>query len=131
MTKRTNRTQSAGNRQGLSIFRNRHHRSFPMDITVIFARRVFLIAGVYGLLVLVQMYFTEAKLGRDFPPPITHPEHYYGFIGVAIAWQVVFLVIARDPIRYRLVMLPAILEKLAFGLAAVVLFFQGRLATLV
>jgi hypothetical protein len=32
---------------------------------------------------------------------------------VALAWQVAFLIIARDVQRYRLFMLPAILEKLS------------------
>ena len=96
-----------------------------------FARRVFLIAAVYGVVVLLPQYFMEARVGRDFPPPITHPEHFYGFVGVALAWQVLFVVIARDPVRYRPAMLPAILEKLSFGVPAVVLFAQGRLATLV
>ncbi len=94
---------------------------------VTLARRVFTIAGVYGMLVLIPQYFMENKVGRDFPPPITHPEHYYGFIGVALAWQVLFLIIARDPVRYRVAMLPAILEKLAFGGACVMLYIQGRL----
>jgi hypothetical protein len=93
-----------------------------------FARRVFHIAGIYGLVVLLPQYFMEGRLGRDYPPPINHPEHFYGFIGVATAWQVAFLIIARDPARYRLLMLPGILEKLSFGLAALVLFAQGRLA---
>jgi hypothetical protein len=93
---------------------------------VTFARRVFTIAGVYGIVVLAPQYFMEAQIGRDFPPPITHPEHFYGFIGVALAWQVLFLMIARDPVRFRPVMLAAILEKLAFGIPAIVLFWQGR-----
>lgn len=94
-----------------------------------FARRLFLIAAVYGFVVLLPQYFMEAKIGRDFPPPITHPEYFYGFIGVAIAWQVLFLLIARDPVRYRLAMLPGTLEKLAFGGACIALYLQGRLAT--
>src|SRR5438045_1228735 len=93
-----------------------------------FAKRVFFIAGTYGVLALVPQYFMEAKVGRDFPPPITHPEHFYGFIGVALAWQILFFLIARDPIRLRPAMWPAVLEKLAFGVAAIVLFTQGRLA---
>ena len=36
----------------------------------------------------------EARVGRDYPPAITHPEYFYGFLGVAAAWQVAFLVIA-------------------------------------
>lgn len=53
-----------------------------------FARRVFTGAAVYGLAVLLPQYFMEGRVGRDFPPPITHPEHFCGFIGVAFAWQV-------------------------------------------
>ena len=94
-----------------------------------FAKRVFLIAGVYGLIVLLPMYLLEEKTGRDFPPPITHPEFYYGFIGVALAWQVLFLILSRNPIRYRPMMIPAILEKAVFGIPAVVLFLQHRIST--
>ena len=93
--------------------------------------RVFLGAGIYGVAVLFPQYFLEEKLGRDFPPPLSHPEHFYGFIGVALAWQFAFLLIARDVERYRIFMLPAILEKLSFGVAALVLYAQGRLAAVV
>jgi predicted Abi (CAAX) family protease len=71
----------------------------------------------------------ESRLGRDFPPPITHPEHFYGFIGVALAWQILFLIVAKDPVRYRPIMIPAILEKLEFRVACIVLFLQGRLSS--
>jgi hypothetical protein len=91
-----------------------------------FASWVFRGAGIYGLIVLFPLYFLEAKLAQDFPPPLTHPEHYYGFIGVALSWQVAFLLIATDVLCYRLFMLPAVLEKLTFGIPALVLYFQGR-----
>jgi len=93
-----------------------------------FARRVFLIAGIYGLIVLVPQYFLEGQIGRDSPPAITHPEFFYGFVGVALAWQVAFLIIARDPARFRPIMIPGMLEKISFGVAAIALFAQGRLA---
>jgi hypothetical protein len=92
-----------------------------------FARRVFLFAGIYGLVVLVPMYFLEGRIGRDQPPPITHPEYFYGFLGVAVAWQVAFLVIARDPARFRPLMVPAVLEKATFGFAAIALATAGRI----
>jgi hypothetical protein len=91
-----------------------------------FAKRVFFIAAILGVIVLAPQYFMEAKIGRDFPPPITHPEHFYGFVGVALAWQILFFIIARDPVRYRGAMIPAVLEKIGFGAAAVVLYAQGR-----
>jgi hypothetical protein len=71
-------------------------------------------------------FFLEAQIGRDYPPPITHPEHFYGFVGVALAWQFVFLLIGRDPARYRPLMPIAVLEKLAFGVPAVVLYAQRQ-----
>jgi hypothetical protein len=95
---------------------------------MVFAKRTFLIAGIYGLVVLLPMYFLEGRIGRDAPPPITHPEFFYGFLGVAVAWQAAFLVIARDPVRFRPLMLPAVLEKASFGLAAIALWLGGRLA---
>lgn len=95
-----------------------------------FAKRVFFWAGVYGIVALAPLYFLEGRIARDFPPPVAHPEYFYGFVGVALAWQVLFLILSRDPVRYRMMMLPAILEKVAFGLAVWTLFLQGRLEPL-
>ena len=93
---------------------------------MVFAKRVFLVAGVYGLVALLPQYFLETKNGVDFPPPINHPEYYYGFVGVALAWQVLFLLLAQDPVRYRLMMIPAVLEKASFGIATIVLYAGHR-----
>ena len=93
-----------------------------------FAKRAFLIAGIYGLVVLLPQYLLEAKNGRDFPPAITHPEYYYGFIGIAVAWQIAFLVLAKNPIRYRPMMIPAIIEKATFAIAVGVLFAHNRVS---
>jgi hypothetical protein len=93
-----------------------------------FARWVFRGAGIYGLLALLPHYFIEGQVGRDYPPPITHPEYFYGFVGVAVAWQLAFLCIGQDPARYRLIMLPAFLEKLSFSSAVLVLYLQRRVS---
>ena len=84
-----------------------------------FARRLFLIAGVYGVLALLPQYFKA--------PPATHREFYYGFIGVALAWQFAFFIIARDPVRYRAIIWPSVFEKWSFAIAAFILYGQGRL----
>ncbi len=68
------------------------------------------------------------RISADNPPAITHPEYFYGFIGVALAWQILFLLIARDPSATASPMLPATLEKLAFGGAALILYLQRCLA---
>ncbi|HYB99446.1 MAG TPA: hypothetical protein VEC57_09995 [Candidatus Limnocylindrales bacterium] len=94
----------------------------------VFARRVFTGAGIYGVLCIAPMYFLESRIAAGNPPAITHPEFYYGFVGVTLAWQLVFLVIGRDPLRYRPLMPVAMLEKLAFGLAVPVLMMQGRVS---
>jgi hypothetical protein len=96
-----------------------------------FAKLVFLVAGIYGLIVLVPQYFFEERTGHDYPPPITHPEYYYGFIGLAVVWQIAFLILSRDPVRYRLLMIPAILEKACFAIPAVILLLQHRIPGLV
>jgi hypothetical protein len=92
-----------------------------------FAKIVFIVAGIQGLLILLPMYFLEDKIGLDAPPAITHPEYFYGFLGVALAWQVLFLVLSTDPVRYRAMILPCVLEKVGWGIALVVLLLQGRL----
>ena len=90
------------------------------------ARWVFRIAGLYGLAALLPQYFLIEQINRDYPPPITHPEYFYGFIGVAVAWQFAFLIIARDPVRYRPLMLAAVLEKAVFAIPVAVLYARGQ-----
>jgi hypothetical protein len=92
-----------------------------------FAKYTFFIAGVYGLLVLVPQYFVELGLWTESPPVIAQPGFYYGFIGVAVAFQFVFLIIGSDPVKYRLMMLPSMIEKFSFAAAAVALKLNGRL----
>ena len=94
---------------------------------MVFARRVFLIAGIYGLVALLPLYFMEDRISGDQPPAITHPEFFYGFIGLALAWQVAFLIIASDPARYRLLIIPSILEKVSVGFAIIALYAFGRI----
>lgn len=93
---------------------------------MIFARRVFLAAGIYGLIVLAPQLFLEGKM----IPPVTHPELYYGFVGTALAWQIAFVAIGRDPVRHRALMPAAMVEKAIFGIAVPVLYFQGRVPAL-
>lgn len=90
-----------------------------------FARWVFLVAGVYGLIVVTPQYFMEGTIAR-MTGPITHPEYFYGFVGVVVAFQLVFLIISRDPVRLRPIMPACVVEKLSFGIAAWALYFAQR-----
>jgi len=92
-----------------------------------FAKIVFWVAGIWGLSVLTPLYFMFDLIGRNDPPPITHPGFFYGFVGVALAWQIAFIFIATDPSRYRPLMIPSVLEKVSFGAAVIVLVVQGRM----
>lgn len=96
-----------------------------------YARRVFLVGGILGVLFVVPMYFLEERIGQNQPPPITHPEYYYGFLGVTLVWQILFLVIAGNPLKYRPIMLVAILEKASYGLALPMLFAAHRVPAFV
>jgi hypothetical protein len=92
-----------------------------------FAKILFWIAGIWGFLILTPLYFMFDLIGRNDPPPITHPGFFYGFVGVALAWQVVFIIIAGDPVRYRPLMIPSVLEKVSWGAAVIVLVLQQRM----
>jgi hypothetical protein len=92
-----------------------------------FAKIVFWIAAVWGILVLTPLYFLYDTIGRQDPPPITHPGFYYGFVGCALAWQLAFVVIARDPVRCRPMMILSVFEKFSFAASQTVLFLQHRL----
>jgi len=91
-----------------------------------FARIVFWIAANWGFLIITPLYFMFSLIGEKDPPPITHPAFFYGFVGVALAWQIAFIFIARDPIRFRPMMIPAILEKLVYSIPVIILVLQKR-----
>jgi hypothetical protein len=93
---------------------------------MIFARWTFLLGGIWGILVLSPLFFLENWIGAEDPPPITHPEYFYGFLAIGLVWQVVFLVIGYDPPRHRPVMIPSFLEKAGFAAACAALFAAGR-----
>lgn len=92
-----------------------------------FSKIVFYIAGIWGLLVITPLYFMFDLIGTKDPPPITHPGFYYGFVGTAFAWQIAFLFIGSNPVRFRPLMIPSILEKFAYGIAVVTLVIQQRM----
>jgi hypothetical protein len=93
-----------------------------------FAKIVFWLAGICGVLTLTPLYFIYNLIGQQEPPPITHPGFYYGFAGVALAWQFAFFAIAKNPGRFRVMMIPAVLEKVSFGVPCIVLYLQRRLS---
>jgi hypothetical protein len=79
-----------------------------------FGRIVFWLAGAFGLLALVPLYQRPGDA------------MYYGMLATLAAWQVAFFMIGSDPKRFRLLMIPAILEKGLWMATLVVLYFKGQ-----
>lgn len=78
------------------------------------AKIIFRIAGIWGLVLLSPIFFLRERIGIDTPPPITHPEYFYGFLAMSFVFQLLFLLIASDPIRYRPLMPISMLEKFIY-----------------
>ena len=97
------------------------------DARGLFARRVFLLAGIAGLLVIVPLFFALDYIGQQYPPAVNHPEYYYDFLAIALAWQVTFLLIARDPVRFRPLMTGGMLEKAGHITAMAAMFVAGHI----
>ena len=87
------------------------------------AKWIFLIAGILGLLSTVPLAFAERIMGAK------QPEFYYGFVFLNISWQILYLFIASDPLRYRPMMIPAFLAKCSGAVALTWLFLLGRVSS--
>jgi hypothetical protein len=93
------------------------------------AKWIFRIAGIYGLVVMIPIAFSEKLIEQIMPPAVNHPEFFYGFVLLNISWQVLYLILARDPVQYRLMMLPAFLAKVSAPFALTLLVLQNRIST--
>lgn len=96
-----------------------------------FARITFAAAGVWGLLVLLPLYTARGQLtmlgSLRIPPALADPQFFYGFLAVAVVWQLGFLVVATDPMRYRAFIPLAFLEKVTYVVSLVVLAAHSRI----
>jgi len=91
-----------------------------------FTRIVFCIAAIYGFILLIPMYFLMNTIGQKVPSAISHPEFYYGFVGVTLMWQCVFVLIAFDPLRFQAIIPIAVLEKVAYTVPVVILYLMDK-----
>jgi hypothetical protein len=66
-----------------------------------FAKYVFTGAGIWGIVVLSPLYWLFDITGRRYASPADYPQFFYGFLSVAMAWQIAFLVIGSNPARFR------------------------------
>lgn len=92
---------------------------------ILFAKRVFQIAGIWGIALIAFAYVAYFFGGEEWSVYTSHPQYVHGFFLVTLAWQVAFLLIATDPVRFRLLMLAAMLEKFPFTIATLLLYAAG------
>lgn len=85
-------------------------------------------AAIYGLIVLLPLYFLEQVVAAP-AATILHPEYYYGFVGAAAAWQLVYWTIGSDPVRYRPLMALSVVAKFSFWIPTFLLWLNGRTPT--
>lgn len=93
-----------------------------------FAKIVFIVAGIWGIVVLMPLYWLLDVTGRRYGLPVDYPQFFYGFVCVAMAWQIAFLVIGSDPVRFRSLMIPSVIEKLGYVVTLAVLHGQSRIS---
>ena len=93
------------------------------------AKWTFRTAGVFGLIVMIPMLFVENLIEQIMPPAVNHPEFFYGFVVLNICWQILYLFLAKDPIRFRPMMIPAFLAKASAPVALIWLYLQRRISS--
>jgi hypothetical protein len=93
-----------------------------------FAKISFAVAGCWGIAQITPLFFLMNVVGQRSPPLVTHPEFYFGFLVVTLAWQFAFLIISRDPVRYRPIMVAGVIEKFGFALACLALYLRRELS---
>ena len=80
-----------------------------------FARVVFALSGALGLVACAGVYLQPGT------------PTFFGLIAGVWAWQVAFFLIAWDPRRFRLMMVPAVIEKLVWVATMMVIYLRGQL----
>lgn len=90
-----------------------------------FAVWVFRLAGLWGIAVIAPLFFMEAQMSASPEGPIARPEFFYGFAGVTLMFQFVFLTVSTDPVRFRPLMPVCVAEKLV-GPMLIGLYLVGR-----
>ena len=92
------------------------------------AKFTFIGAGIWGIVVLTPLYWLFDVTGRSYSPPTDYPQFFYGFLSVAMAWQIAFLVIGSNPARFRPLMIPSIVEKLGHVVGVALLYSDARIS---
>jgi hypothetical protein len=85
-------------------------------------------AAIYGLVLLLPLYFLETTVAAPASRLIA-PEFFYGFVGAAGSFQLIYWMMGGDPMRYRPLMPVAVVAKLSFWIPVTILWAMGRTTT--
>ncbi len=91
-----------------------------------FARWVFLTAGVLGLLPVGPLAYEALVNGADLLPDASEMGLFVVvFLFQYVCWQILFIILAGDPVRYRPMMIPAFFAEITAPLNPLWLFLYG------
>ena len=75
-----------------------------------FARWVFLAAGIFGLVLLIPLVYSILVSRQPILPGGSSVGlFFYVSVFQYVCWQILYLFLAKDPLRYRPIMIPAFL----------------------
>jgi hypothetical protein len=90
------------------------------------ARWVFLIAGILDLLPVVPLAYAAISNGEAILPDVASMGlFFYVSVFQYVCWQMLYIVLARDPVRYRPMMIPAFLVEVTAPFNPAWLFLYG------
>jgi hypothetical protein len=91
-----------------------------------FARIVFVVAGVLGLLLLLPLAYSAVVDGQGILPGLGGAGMFFlGFVAQYMCWQILYLVLATNPVRYRPMMIPAFFAQAMGALYPQWLYLYG------
>ena len=92
------------------------------------ARWLFRGAAIYGAILLLPIYFLEGRVGAP-AARLPAPEYFYGFVGAALSFQILYWIIGGTPRHYHPLMLLGVVAKLSFWVPTAILWSMGRTTT--
>ena len=91
-----------------------------------FARWVFLIAGILGLLPVLPLAYDTIANGEAILPDFASMGLFFCVVVFQyVCWQILYIVLASDPVRYRLMMIPSFFAKVSAPFNPIWLFLYG------
>ena len=87
-----------------------------------FAKWILVLAGMVGMISLFPLYFKEHTIAPD----LMYPVFYYGFISINIIWQLMYIYISHDPVKFRPIIFFGFMVKIIGAISIFFLIIQDR-----